>query len=69
MNSDNDFMEYGKSHLVALPDGWYFNKQTKETIDPNGCVFNEKGELMYDPADEENQPLYDKDDYDFFRGI
>lgn len=56
-NGDNDFMEYGDSGLVALPGGWFLNRRTKETVDPNGCVFNENGDLMYDPSK-------DKDDND-----
>ena len=69
MNNDNDFMEYGKSKLTALPDGWYINRETKEMIDPNGCVFNEQGHLVYDPAEEPNNPHYNKDDYDFIGDI
>ncbi len=68
MNSDNDFMEYGKSKLTALPDGWFINRETKEMVDPNGCVFNEHGDLLYDPKEEGDGSPYDKDDYDFIRG-
>lgn len=32
--------------LVPLPDGWFKNVITKETIAPDGRVFNEKGELV-----------------------
>lgn len=52
--SDNDFMEIGDSGLVPQKDGWFYNKNTDEMIDPDGRVWDIEGELVHDPKwDEE----------------
>lgn len=49
--SDGDFMEFGDSDLVPIDGGWFLNKKTKEKIDPNGRVFDQFGELIFDPKE------------------
>lgn len=66
MSKDGDFMEYGDSGLIPLPDGWFFDKITKQSIDPSGCVYDENGDLIYDPLEETTESLYEKDNYEFY---
>ncbi len=60
----DDHIELGETGLVPLADGWFKNIHTNETIDPNGCVFDEKGELVFDPNDESDDQ-YGPEEYDF----
>lgn len=50
MTSNNDFIEFGETNLVPIENGWFLNKVTKDKIDPEGCVYNEAGELIFDPV-------------------
>jgi hypothetical protein len=65
-NYDNDHMDLGDSNLVPIKDGWYINKVTKERIDPNGFVFDEDGNLVYDPFERKLSLNYNREEYDFF---
>jgi hypothetical protein len=46
---EDDFMELGDSGLVPISDGWLLNTYTKETIDPEGRVYDKFGEVVFDP--------------------
>lgn len=46
MSDEHDKIELGETGLIPLPDGWYQNVNTNETISPDGRVFDEKGELV-----------------------
>lgn len=64
----DDFMEIGDTGLVPIKDGWFYNKNTRESIDPNGVIYNEDGEVVYDPSLENNdyeQP-YGDNDYEWY---
>ena len=52
MSNDHDEIELGTTGLVPMPDGWYKNVHTKETIAPDGRVFDQKGELVEDQEEE-----------------
>lgn len=65
---EDDFMEIGETGLIPLKDGWFYNKKTKESIGPNGIIYDEHGEVVYHPfLDEEDydQP-YTEDDYEWY---
>ena len=47
----DDFMEFGDSDLISIDNGWFLNKRTQEKIDPNGCVYNKDGDLIFDPKE------------------
>lgn len=61
----DDFMEMGDSGIVPLKDGWFLNKNTGETIDPHGVIYNKEGDVVYDPSDEDAN-RFDPEEYDFF---
>lgn len=48
---DSDYVEFGDSGLVVMPDGSYKNIYTGEVITKEGKVFLD-GELIYDPDNE-----------------
>jgi len=56
----NDFVEFGESNLIPIENGWFLNKKTKEKIDPDGRVFNEKDELVFDPNEFDKELLENK---------
>jgi hypothetical protein len=66
MSSDNDFMELGDTNLVPMPDGWFLNKETGETIDPNGYVYDKSGEVIFDPFEEVDGSNHYDDDYEWY---
>lgn len=48
----DEFMETGD--LVAMADGWYLDVNTNNKISPEGVVYSEAGEVIWDPVlDEE----------------
>lgn len=51
-----DAMEYGDSGLVAMEGGWRKDTKTGNKIDPEGNIFNSKGEMLWnaDLEDEED---------------
>ncbi len=48
---NDDFMELGDTGVVPEGDG-FFNTRTNEHIAADGKVYNEKGDMVYDPSDE-----------------
>ena len=52
---ENDFMEMGDSGWVPIGQGSYLNKYTGHTVDEIGREFDEKGNLIYDPNEVEQE--------------
>lgn len=50
-----DEMEIGDTGWVATKNGCYKNIYNNHTIDENGREFNENGEMIYDPTEEEGE--------------
>lgn len=50
---EDDFMELGSSGLVPRANGWYYDKVSECSIDPEGRVFDKFGECVYDPTEED----------------
>lgn len=63
---DNDFIELGDSNLVPIDNGWFLNKETKDKIDSDGRVFNEAGELIFDPTEDSTPLPYRNDECEWF---
>lgn len=49
----SDHMELGETGIVPLENGKFLNKQTGETVDSKGRVFDKFGELIYDPESDD----------------
>lgn len=62
---DIDYIEYGDSGLIPMPDGWYYDKRNDYTIDPNGVVYDREGNIFYDPT-EEDEYRFEVEEYDWF---
>lgn len=46
---EDDFMEIGETGWVPVGQDCYVNKYTKHTIDEIGREFDENGNIVYDP--------------------
>lgn len=60
---EDDHMEYGEAHLIPV-EGGYQNSATGEFITEDGFVYDADGELIYDPYEDTESALYDRDEYD-----
>jgi hypothetical protein len=67
-SNDDDWIELGDSDLVPIKDGWLYNKDTKETIDPDGRVYADDGQVVFDPEefDDAERYFFDDDDYEWY---
>lgn len=45
---DEDYMELGDSGLIPLGEGWMLDPRTGNKRSPDGKVFNNVGELIWD---------------------
>lgn len=48
-SEEDDHMELGNSGWILAMEGWYFNKNTRHTMDDIGREYDENGVLIYDP--------------------
>lgn len=46
-----DYMEYGDTNLIALPNGWFQDIDTGNKIDPEGRIYSRQGMLLQDVDD------------------
>ena len=46
----SDHMEMGDSGMVPQADGWFLDTKTGNRIDSGGRVFDQDGEMIWDPA-------------------
>lgn len=49
---ESDHMEIGDSGWVPIKNGCYKNIHNNHTIDESGREFDEDGELIYDPLED-----------------
>lgn len=45
----NDYMEIGETGWMPVAEGWFFNKNTRHSIDELGREYDENGDLIFDP--------------------
>lgn len=50
-NNENDFMEIGDTGWVPAGQGTFINKYNGHILDELGREFDNKGNLIYDPED------------------
>lgn len=48
-HDSSDHMELGDTGIIPMEDGWFKNTRTNQTMDPDGCVYDEHGNIIYDP--------------------
>jgi len=61
-----DDMEIGDSGFVSRSDGWMENKYNGFIRDPEGRIYDNEGDLVWDPLDEEDYIDEEEDDYEWY---
>lgn len=55
----SDHMELGDTGMIPEEDGWYKDKRNGNRVDPEGRVYDNEGEMIWDPVLDEE---YDRDE-------
>ncbi len=51
--SEDDQIEIGGSGWIPAKEGTFKNRETGQTMDAEGRIFNESGEMEFDPDEED----------------
>ncbi len=66
-DNQDDRIEIGSSGFVTVRDGWMYNPNTRESMDPEGRIFDSDMELIYDPHEDDREySAYDREDYEWY---